>query len=478
MKLFGIVYRRRHLQFAVADLCAYLLAIEGGYQISRLWGGPRLEVGGVLQWFSGASLFLVSSTVLMLYLLEGFQQRNDYRRLYYHLNLWVAVVGAQILALVAYGLFPHGWWGPGVGAVIGVSLALSLSLVRFLVCWLFPEQPFAKRTLILGSGKAARLAAAIAAEDPEHELVGFVSPLLDHPRRRACDFVEDDLPEGARPTDPILGTVAHLPAVAEAHRADLVVVAFRGLLGMEMTGALLECKTKGIAVEEMPTFHKRLTGKVPVLHMNDSWLVFGPVFYRKNPLAAGLRRIADVSFSLLLGIPALPVVALAALAVRVESKGPPIYVQERLGRDKKPFDIYKLRTMRVDAEAGTGAVWSQGASDPRVTRVGRLLRRTRIDELPQLYNVLRGDMSVVGPRPEREHFVRRLEETIPFYALRFAVKPGLSGWAQVNYRYGNTVEDAVEKLRYELYEIQELSPALYLLIVLKTVQTVLMRPGS
>lgn len=134
--------------------------------------------------------------------------------------------------------------------------------------------------------------------------------------------------------------------------------------------------------------------------------------------------------------------------------------------------------MGRDAEAKTGAVWSQGAGDPRVTRVGRFLRRTRIDELPQFWNVLRGDMSMVGPRPEREHFVRQLEEQIPFYALRFAVKPGVTGWAQVMYRYGATTEDAAEKLRYELFSIQEMSPLLYVLIVLKTLQTVLVRPGS
>ncbi|HND31604.1 MAG TPA: sugar transferase, partial [Myxococcota bacterium] len=166
------------------------------------------------------------------------------------------------------------------------------------------------------------------------------------------------------------------------------------------------------------------------------------------------------------------------ILVKLESPGPAFYIQERLGKNEQPFGIIKLRTMRQDAEAGTGAVWSQGQGDPRVTRVGRFLRRSRIDELPQFYNVLRGDMSVIGPRPEREHFVRLLKEKIPFYGLRFSVKPGVTGWAQVRYRYGASEEDAVEKLSYELYAVQEMSPALYILILLKTIQTVMVRPGS
>jgi len=478
MSLFGIVYRRRHLQWVLVDSYAYLLALELGFLLARLWGAPPLHFWHVINEFTGATLFMVSATMLMLYLFDGYQRRADYRKPYFHLRLWVSVACAQVMALVAYGILPHGWWGPGVGLATGLSLAASLSVTRFLLCRFNPEPPFATRTLIVGTGRAARLTADIVRGDPEYELVGFISPPNGHPRRRHSDNVGDDLPAELEPLDPVLGNIGDLPEVVAAKRADVVVVAFRGNLPGDVTRTLLECKTKGANIEEMPTFCKRLTGKVPVLHVSDCWLVFGPVFYMKNRLASGLRRLADVAFAVVLGLPSLPIVALAALAVRLESPGSPIYVQERLGRDKHPFPIYKIRTMRQDAEAKTGAVWSQGKSDPRVTFIGRFLRRSRIDELPQLYNVLRGDMSVVGPRPERAHFVQQLEERIPFYALRFAVKPGLSGWAQVNYRYGNNEEDAVEKLRYELYEIQELTPALYLLILLKTVQTVLMRTGS
>jgi exopolysaccharide biosynthesis polyprenyl glycosylphosphotransferase len=482
VSLFGIVYKRRHLQFALTDAYAYLLALEAGFLLARLWGGPSLHFWDVLRQYTGASIFMVSSTVLMLYLLDGYQRTYDYRRAYHHLRLWASVAGGQVLALIAYGVFPNGWWGPAVGLATGLSLAAMLSLTRFLLCQLNPNPVFPTRTVVVGTGRAAQLVARLAREDSDHgsahQIIGFVTPPNGHPRRRASDHVDDDLPEGTPPLGPILCRMADLPQLVSEQRIDLIVVAVRGTPHGDLTRNLLECKTRGAAVEEMPTFYKRLAGKVPVLHVSDSWLVYGPVFVRKERLAAGLRRIADVTFSVVLGLPSIPVVALAALVIRLESAGSPIYVQERLGRNQKPFRMYKLRTMREDAEETTGAVWSGGASDPRVTRVGRFLRRSRIDELPQLFNVLRGDMSVVGPRPERDHFVCQLKEQIPFYALRFSVKPGLTGWAQVNYRYGCTIEDAIEKLRYELYEIQELTPALYLLILLKTVQTVLLRSGS
>ncbi len=482
MSLFGIVYRRRHVQYAVTDTIVYLLALEVGQLVTCPWGETPLHTWSVLLRHTGASLFLICSTVLMLYLFDGYQRKADYRKAYFHLRLWAAVGCAQLLALVAYGLFPHGWWGPSVGLATSLALAMLLSGSRYLLCWANPEPAFPTRTVVVGAGRAARLVDILAREDSDHgsafQVVGFVTPPNGHPRRRQTDHVEDDLAADAPPLGPVLGRLEDLPRIVSEHRVNLIVVAVRGNLPTSVTNTLLACKTKGAAVEEMPTFYKRLAGKVPVLHVSDSWLVYGPVFFQKNRVASALRRIADVGFAVTLGALTLPIVALAMVLIRLESKGSPVYVQERLGRDEQPFPIYKLRTMRQDAEAETGAVWSQGEDDPRVTRVGRLLRRSRIDELPQLYNVLRGDMSLVGPRPEREPFVSDLKAQIPFYALRFVVKPGLTGWAQVNYRYGNTVEDAIEKLRYELYEIQELTPALYLLIVLKTAQTVLLRAGS
>ncbi|MFH1463035.1 MAG: exopolysaccharide biosynthesis polyprenyl glycosylphosphotransferase [Pseudomonadota bacterium] len=481
MTLFGIVIRRRHLAYFLTDGIAYLLAMEAAHGIARIWGGHPEHLPAVLRLYTGASLFLVCSNVLALYLADAYQRSNDFRRPMQHLKIWMAVAGAQALSLMAYGLFPHGWWGPGVAITTGLTLASLLSASRYLLCRIRPVPAFMTRTLVVGTGRSAQLIEELLQREreqaPVHDLVGFYRPPNGHPRRRAADHLDDDLPEGARPPSPLLCTGGSLPDIVRAHRVDLIIVAVRGNLPGDLARDLLECKTLGANVEEMPTFYKRLTGQVPVLHLSDCWFVYGPVFYTKNRLATGARRIADVGFALGLGLLVLPVVALAAALISIESPGSPFFFQERLGRNERPFRIVKLRTMRRDAEAASGPTWAS-TDDPRATFIGRYLRRTRIDELPQLYNVLHGEMSLVGPRPERAHFVHQLKEQIPFYALRFAVKPGLTGWAQVHFRYGNTVEDAIEKLRYELYEIQEITPAMYLFILLKTVQTVLLRPGS
>jgi exopolysaccharide biosynthesis polyprenyl glycosylphosphotransferase len=478
--LFGIVVKRRHLQYLLTDAGAFLLSIEIAHLLGRLWGGPPVHLWTVLQRCSGATLFLASATVLALYLADAYQRSTNYRRRRPHLQLWAAVAGAQVLALVAYRLFPHGWWGLKTALATGICLAALLSLLRYLLCRLSPHTMFPTRLLVIGGGHTAWLTESLIRDDPEHAMVfrllGFVYAAQDHPRRRHTD-IKDGLPAGVAPLTPRLGGPEELVALVEEHQVELIVVAIPGNLPCELTRALLECKTLGATIEEMPTFYKRLTGKIPIQHLSNSWLIFGPSFYRMNRLASGARRIVDIGFALVLGTLALPIVGFFAIAIRLESRGSPIFRQERLGRHERPFQLYKLRTMHEGAERDVGPIWAQ-PGDQRTTRIGRFLRRTRIDELPQIYNVLVGDMSLVGPRPERAHFVRELRKDIPFYALRFSVKPGLTGWAQVNFGYGGTKEASIEKLRFELYEILELTPAMYLFILLKTAQTVLTRPGS
>jgi exopolysaccharide biosynthesis polyprenyl glycosylphosphotransferase len=199
--------------------------------------------------------------------------------------------------------------------------------------------------------------------------------------------------------------------------------------------------------------------------------------FRKTIWLEAVKRLSDVVFSLIGLLVALPLMALVALAIRASSNGPVLYSQTRVGRNGAPFTIYKFRSMQVDAEATSGAVWSV-ENDPRVTRLGRFLRRTRLDELPQLWNVLRGDMSFIGPRPERPEFVANLEREIPYYGQRHVVRPGITGWAQVRHGYGATVEDAQEKLQFDLFYIKHMSFPFDVYIVLETVKTVLVRAGS
>jgi lipopolysaccharide/colanic/teichoic acid biosynthesis glycosyltransferase len=274
-----------------------------------------------------------------------------------------------------------------------------------------------------------------------------------------------------------IGTIAEIPRIVHDRKVDRVVVSLADARGKFSMNELLQMKLNdGVRFDHLASVYERYTGKIAVENLRPSYLVFSEGF-NKGMLLTRAKRALDVLLSVA-GLAVFgPTMALVAVAVRLGSPGPALYRQERVGQNGKPFTVVKFRSMRTDAEAGTGAVWSQ-QNDPRVTRVGRILRRTRLDELPQLWNVLRGEMSFVGPRPERPQFVASLIEQIPFYGQRHAVRPGLTGWAQVRHSYGSTVEDAMQKLQYDLYYIKHLSIAFDLFIIIETVKTVLVRRGS
>jgi sugar transferase (PEP-CTERM system associated) len=229
-------------------------------------------------------------------------------------------------------------------------------------------------------------------------------------------------------------------------------------------------------VLDAPSFYEQVTGKLFLEEINPSWIIFSDGFKVRNwrkIIKRGMDLLSAVT-GIVLTIPFLPLIF---LAIKFDSPGPLLYRQERVGEKEKRFFVYKFRTMRVDAESGTGAVWAS-KNDSRVTRIGAFFRKSRIDELPQFYNILRGDMSMVGPRPERAEFVETLKQKIPYYSERHFVKPGVTGWAQVRYPYGASVEDALEKLRYDLYYIKNLTLAFDLMIILETIQVVLFRRGA
>jgi exopolysaccharide biosynthesis polyprenyl glycosylphosphotransferase len=236
-------------------------------------------------------------------------------------------------------------------------------------------------------------------------------------------------------------------------------------------------KLAGVQFDHLATVYEEYTGKIAVENLRPSWLIFSEGFRKTRALVA-MKRAADISAAVIGLALSSPLMLLAAALVKLTSSGPILYHQVRVGQHGLDFRVHKFRSMRPDAEAATGAVWAKVGNDPRVTPVGRLLRRTRLDELPQLWNVLVGDMSMVGPRPERPEFVRDLTKQIPFYGQRHVVKPGLTGWAQVRYAYGASVEDSMEKLQYDLFYIKNLSLALDIYIIVETIKTVLMRRGS
>ncbi len=248
----------------------------------------------------------------------------------------------------------------------------------------------------------------------------------------------------------------------------------RGKLNME---ELLAMKMNdGVRFDHLASVYEQYTGKIAVENLRPSWMIFSDGFNKSDRLEA-IKRVSDLLFASLGLVLASPLILATWLALRFDASGPAIYSQVRVGKDGVPFTIHKFRSMRVDAEAASGAVWAK-ENDPRVTRLGRFLRRTRLDELPQLWNVLRGDMSFVGPRPERPEFIAELSRKIPYYGQRHVVRPGLTGWAQVRHRYGASVDDSQEKLQYDLFYIKHLSFAFDLYIVLETVKTVLVRGGS
>jgi exopolysaccharide biosynthesis polyprenyl glycosylphosphotransferase len=276
---------------------------------------------------------------------------------------------------------------------------------------------------------------------------------------------------------PVLGSHQELERLADTHHVDEIALAISARLPEPMLQRLMSCHEHGVRITPMPLIYERLTGKVAVEHIGTQWYVALPLQQRVGATAlAAVKRLMDLAGGLLLSLLLLILIVPLALAIRLDSPGPIFYRQERLGRGGRVFRVYKLRSMRDDAEGDGEARWAS-AADPRITRVGAIMRRTRVDELPQIINVLIGDMSLVGPRPERPQFVEQLQRRIPFYRTRLAAKPGLTGWAQINYGYGSSAADALAKLQYDLYYLKHQSPWFDLLIMARTVAVVLRMEG-
>lgn len=321
---------------------------------------------------------------------------------------------------------------------------------------------FARRVVILGVGPMAGDMGAIIPESDENYLLsGYVQ----------CS---NELPQV--PSATILENKGGLYDTVKREKADKIVVSLTERRGVFPFQEVMACKLAGVEVMDAPSFYEHVTGKLFLEGINPSWIIFSDGF-KVSRLRKILKRGVDVFCATIGIVLTLPFLPLIALAIKLDSAGPVFYRQERVGEMEKSFFLYKFRTMQADAESKTGAVWAQ-KNDSRVTRTGEFFRKCRIDELPQFFNILCGEMSMVGPRPERPEFVNKLKEAIPYYSERHFVKPGVTGWAQVRYAYGASVEDALEKLRYDLYYIKNISLTFDLLIILETIQVVLFRRGS
>jgi sugar transferase (PEP-CTERM system associated) len=378
-----------------------------------------------------------------------------------------ALGAASFMLAVIYFWFPALIIGRGVfviAAFLVITVVITWRLVFVIMTgYMGPRE----RLLLVGTSQAA---VSLARELHEHrhelgvEIVGFVD---SDPKLLGTPLVNPG----------VIGLIDDIPSIVRDKSVDRVVVSLsdaRGKLPMEK---LLEMKLDGVTFDHLASVYEEFMGKIAVENLRPSWLIFSSGF-RKSRIQAAGKRVADIGMSSLGLLFGLPVMAVIALATRSTSPGPIFYHQRRVGRLGRVFMVHKFRTMRTDAEAETGPVWAAKEGDTRVTPIGRWLRRTRLDELPQFWNVLKGEMSVVGPRPERPEFVEDLTRVIPYYGQRHVVRPGITGWAQVRYTYGASTEDALQKLQYDLYYIKNASIALDLFIIFDTIKTVIRRKGA
>ncbi len=404
---------------------------------------------------------LVTTLILAsFYLFDLYDFRMIRRRAELLLRLSQALgIGGMALALVFY-VWPQMMLGRGVFLI---SLSLTLTFMagwRLLAWWLLGHPRLAERVLIMGAGQDAVMLARemLARREAGYDVIGFIG---DDPAQIGQSLINPC----------VIGVMDNLESVVSRRRPDRIVIAMPDRRGRLPLDLLLKLKVRdGVTLDESDAFYERLTGKIGGDRLRLGQLVFADAsrwarFYKR------MRRPADVALTIILGLLASPLMLLTALAIKLDSRGPIFYVQERLGLHNLPFLIIKFRSMRTDAEAN-GPVWA-GQDDSRVTRVGRWIRKLRIDELPQLINIIRGEMSLIGPRPERPVFIRQLEQQIPYYSERHLVKPGLTGWAQVRHPYGASFEDAREKHQYDLYYIKNQSLMLDALILLETARIVL-----
>jgi len=411
--------------------------------------------------YQGGYFKILVATVVVLICSHGFDLYDATRfdakgELYFRLFL---VPGLLALLLAGIGFaFPNALPGNNASVIALVILTLGLFGWRTAYGWLIQQPYMQEKVYVLGTGEQARRLVQGLRQRRELgvEVIGWSGNV-----------------EGALTRE----TAAdHLMELAKAHRVHRVIVAMPDRRGTIPVQELLQLRLNGVSIEEATSWLEKISGRIEVEQLYPSWLIFAEGFRFSSSFNL-MRRALSTLMSLTLLLVVLPFLPFVILAIKLDSRGPVLYRQKRVGRAGHTFYCYKFRTMRQDAEADTGPTWA-GDDDPRITRIGKLLRSSRIDEIPQLWCVFKGDMAFVGPRPERPEFVEWLTKEIPYYGVRHAVRPGITGWAQIRYKYGNTVEDAKQKLQYDLLYIKNASLGLDILIMLQTIKIVLLGRGA
>ena len=434
-----------------------------GVARDAVWSAETMDVvRGILSALTIAILCQVSLSYNDLYDWRVSRNRLDLP------NRLLHAAGFSLIALAVIVFFlPELFFFPGLRDLGGqtwklvVVLALSFVLIywwRLGFHWFFFKWGLGEKMLLLGTGKQAM---QLCEEIRERQDVGLevVGIFGQEPENKKAWKV------------PYLGSADKLAEYAIEERISRVVVALEQRRGNLPVQQLLACRLAGVLVEEREALYEKLHGKISIDSLRPSYLIFSSGF-RKSRLVLGAKRTFDIILSLLGLVITAPLMLLVALLIKIDSKGPVFFRQKRVGLDGKEFLLLKFRSMREDAEKHSGPVWA-GADDDRITRVGRIIRKTRFDELPQMLQILSGEMSWVGPRPERPFFVEQLSDEIPYYMERLTVRPGLTGWAQIRYPYGASVEDAKHKLEYDLFYIKNMSLLFDLTILLQTTKVVL-----
>jgi exopolysaccharide biosynthesis polyprenyl glycosylphosphotransferase len=427
---------------------------------------PALRFGILL---APSSIFTLSDvaaifTYLLFFYIFDFYNLDESLDVGYILRFVVALAVANVLIVAVSYLMRSPFYS---GAIFLLNI---LQILCFCLGWRFVFHRYLKRqqrpwrVAVVGSGRAGFALGQVLSREPDYEIVGFL---------------DDDNSKWGKKigASSIMGGTEKLLSFLEDKQVDTVIVAITHGIRPDLYARLVETKMRGIVVYDMPSFYERILGKIPVNHVSDLWFVYAPISgVRKTTYNQKVKKIIDIMLSLFILAVFSPLILIIAVAIKLDSPGPVFYVQRRIGWNEMAFDLVKFRSMRCGTEAERE--YAGQRCDPRITRVGRVLRLFRLDEIPQLWNVLKRDMSFIGPRALMAEEVHTFDSRIPYFKLRHSIRPGITGWAQINYPHGATENDALEKLQYDLFYIKNLSPLLDLRILLRTFYVVLSGRGA
>ena len=461
IKIFNHPVSKRLIMLIFGDL----LIVNGSIFLSAILRLGLNAGWGYIQ--SNPLSFILTGWIYIItfFSIELYDTRKDFKSIGNVMAITLASTSAFVITTL---LFYMNWSlriGRGVFILNGILIILFIIGWRILYSYLLEQPIFKRNVLIVGAGWAGK---TILQEINVAKKSGM----------KAVGFIDDDPSKKGSLIDgyPILGNRDSIDNVIRQNDVDLIIAAITHEKHADLIKALINCSWKGVDIIDMPAIYEQLTGKIPFKHINNMWMLH--IAIGKPKLYSRLiKPVLEAIIALTLFVLLMPVMVVLAIVIKCDSRGRIFYTQERVGKDGRKFTIMKFRTMVENAESLTGAVYAAD-NDSRITKIGRFLRKWRLDEIPQLVNVIKGDMSLVGPRPEREVFIKEFEEKIPFYTQRLLVRPGLTGWAQVKFPYASSIEQTEEKLQYDLYYIKNMSFILDFVVFLKTIRVVLFGKGK